>query len=174
MSHGFECHSCGRFRHDFFSRCHCGFDFRHHHRDCRSLCDCKRPCHHHRDHHCCDSHRCHGHHSFKHDRICDDRFNVRLRGLDGGLAFRLRQLVGCVVKLEVECGDECNRFKGIICHVGRDFVEIEKIDDGRKRKKDCHCKSRCKCKSHKDNFLIVPLHEIKVVKVDDDKKFHHY
>ncbi len=177
MSHGFECHSCGRFRNDFFSRCSCGIDFRHRHHDfhrrhdCRSLCDCKRD--HFKDCHCIDRDRHHRHRDcdFRHrERFCDDRFNVRLRGLEGGFAFRLRQLVGCVVKLEVECGDECNVFIGTICHVGRDFVEIEKIDEERRRRRDCHCSSRTKHKERKDDFVIIPLDEIKAIKVEDDKK----
>ncbi len=201
MSHGFECHSCGRFRHDFFSRCACGFDFRHRHdchslchcrkshrrHDCHSLCHCRKShrrhdCHslcecrrfHHRDHHSFDrfhhkDHSCFDRH-IHHKDFCDDRFNVRLKGIDGGLAFRLRQLIGCVVKLEVECGNECNEIRGIICHVGRDFVEVEKIDKEKKRRRHCRCKGHCDCKHRKDDFLIIPLNEIKVVKVDDDDK----
>ncbi|MBU8909522.1 hypothetical protein, partial [Desertibacillus haloalkaliphilus] len=96
-----------------------------------------------------------------------------LRGLDGGFAFRLRQLIGCVVKFEIECGDECREFRAIICHVGRDFVEVEKLDDDKKRRRDCDCKGRkkrdCTCKDHKNRFMIVPLDEIKFFKLDDKK-----
>ena len=182
MSHSFECHHCGRVRHDRFSHCDCGFDFRHfrHHdshrrHDCRSLCDCHGRFHH-RDRHCFDSHFRHrDHHCLTRHRICDDRFNVRLRGLDGGLFFRLRQLEGCVVKFEVECGSDCREFRGRICHVGRDFIEIEKFDHDKRHRDDCKCKGRkrkhdCKCKKHKHSFLIVPLNEIKLFKLDDDKK----
>ncbi|WP_066149080.1 hypothetical protein [Halalkalibacter krulwichiae] len=115
-------------------------------------------------------------------RIYDDRFDGKLRGLDGELAFRLRQLIGCVVKFKVECGNECREFKGTVCHVGKDFVEIEKLHhddhDHTRRKRDCKCKDRrrhkckCKCKDHKSKFLIIPLDEIKIIKIVDDKKGH--
>ena len=87
----------------------------------------------------------------------------------------MRQLIGCEVTLEVECGDECREIKGIICNVGRDFVEIEKLDvkkqHQRKVRRCTSCRKHdCDCKHHRDDFVIIPLNEIKLVKLEDDKK----
>jgi len=83
-----------RKRRDDHHHCHCGH---HHHRDCD----------------------CHHHHS--HRFICDDSFRLRLGGLQHGLNYRLRQLLGCEVVVHLEDG---KRAYGEICHVGSNFVEL--------------------------------------------------
>ncbi|MFS0638520.1 hypothetical protein AB1K84_21710 [Mesobacillus foraminis] len=56
------------------------------------------------------------------------------------MAFRFRQLIGCLVKLDVECGEEAEKVLATICTVGTDFVEVEvfknkdKANSGGKRK----------------------------------------
>lgn len=170
----FECHHCRRIRHDR------GIDFHYfNHDSCCSryvnLCDCGRV--HYKNRHHLDFDGGYRDVAFKHrddchcltrHTLCDDKFNVRLRGLDGGIAFRLRQLIGCTGKFEIECGSHCRQIEGIIYHVGRDFVEIEKVDDGKHR--SCKCKSRkrhksCTCKDNKSTFIIIPLNEINLFKL---------
>ncbi|WP_157037646.1 hypothetical protein [Ornithinibacillus californiensis] len=88
-------------------------------------CDCHRR--HNRSHHCGCGHRdhhqgggcCH-HHSYRRS-ICDDNFRLRLGGLQNGLNFRLRQLVGSTVEVRLE-NDEL--VQGKIYHVGSNFVEL--------------------------------------------------
>ncbi|WP_102027557.1 hypothetical protein [Salirhabdus sp. Marseille-P4669] len=87
---------------------------------------------HHHDHHSFDDHHDHYHHGSPHfhddciceKSICDDHFKVRLGGLTHGLNFRLRQLIGCKVKLNVDC-DGCEKILAEICHVGSNFVEVK-------------------------------------------------
>ncbi|MDQ0218904.1 hypothetical protein ELQ35_10490 [Peribacillus cavernae] len=63
------------------------------------------------------------------DKFCDDRFQIRLGGLQSGLAFRLRQLIDCDVRIKTECGDRCEEFDAVICFVGSDFVEVNVLRD---------------------------------------------
>ncbi|MFC4403392.1 hypothetical protein [Gracilibacillus xinjiangensis] len=126
--------------------------------------------------------------------VCDDRFKVRLGGLTGGMNFRLRQLIGCEVKMKVDCGEECRDIQAEICFVGRDFVEVnvhkelddhmDDIDDDMEEEeleKDCpHCKKhkrkKCKkCAKHKrrkQDFVIFPLESIKWFEIEDDCDCH--
>jgi hypothetical protein len=97
---------------------------------------------------------CHHDHDFKHHDsfegrlFCDDRFRVRLGGLKSGMAFRLRQLLDCDVKLLI--AEEKEKIKGKIILVGTDFVEILINND--------QFKSDCKMKTH-----IVPFESIKLI-----------
>jgi hypothetical protein len=81
----------------------------------------------------CDHKHNHAHHGKKHKRCydlypgspcCDDRFAVRLAGLEGGLNFRLRQLIGDKVKLFVNA-PENTVISGTIVEVGGDFIELK-------------------------------------------------
>ncbi|QGS69219.1 hypothetical protein CV093_15535 [Oceanobacillus sp. 143] len=132
MSHT-GCTKCGKqFRHDHFDD-HGHHDFHHHnHRDHHDFRH-----HNHRDHHDFRHHNhCNHHDSHHHERdficdrfICDSDFRLRLGGLQGGLNFRLRQLIGCVVKLELE---ENKEIVGNICFVGSDFVEVDVLKEKKK------------------------------------------
>ena len=116
----------------------------HHHDDKKCKCDKHDHDHHwhddewHNNHHhddkkCkCDKHD-HDHHWKKHKRCfdlypgspcCDDRFAVRLAGLEGGLNFRLRQLLGEDIELFVIAPEE-TVINGTIVEVGGDFVELK-------------------------------------------------
>lgn len=82
--------------------------------------------------------------------ICDNRFHLRLAGLQSGLAFRMRQLLDQDVKIQFE--DE--EIEARIDHVGTDFVEVMMLPDKKVRrdKKDC-----------KGKFRIIPFETIKWV-----------
>ncbi len=68
------------------------------------------------------SHDSHGRfHYFADSCLCDDNFRVRLSGLRSGMAFRLRQLIDCRVRMVLE---ENVRVHGKITFIGSDFVEI--------------------------------------------------
>ncbi len=159
MSHS-SCPRCGKFRQEHFDdRRH----FDHHHFD--------------RHHHDFDRHHCK---DFICDRfICDDDFRLRLGGLQGGLNFRLRQLIGCLVRLELEEG---KKIEAKICFVGSDFIEVEVFDDvkmekkannkheemnekqQRKRNKRNKVRKNMKC----NKALIIPFEAIKFVELKDD------
>lgn len=53
--------------------------------------------------------------------LCDSDFKIRLAGLQGGLMFRLRQLLGCKAEVELDNGTKIN---GTFIFVGSNFVEI--------------------------------------------------
>lgn len=155
MSHNLTCDHCGKISDPFFH------------------CSCWSP-HDQFFHHGCGIH---GHSSDCHclvKDLCDDRFNIRLRGLDGGLPFRLRQLIGCFVKIETDCGDDCREFRAIICHVGRDFVEVERLDHHKAvRGKNRRRTKRKKMEGYKDDknrFVIIPINEIKKINLIEDKE----
>ncbi|WP_246938567.1 hypothetical protein [Bacillus pinisoli] len=161
MSH--FCSKCGKKKFDH-----------HDHHDHFGHHDCHHPRHdhhghdHHFDHHVCDDHFC--------DRfLCDKDFRVRLGGLQGGLNFRLRQLIGCIVKMELE-GDR--KVKAKICFVGSDFVEIEVLDEMKEveeKEEEEEKKKKKKKKRKKRKFRgkswIVPFESIDFVELDDD---HHH
>ena len=80
-------------------------------------------------HDCCDKHN----HWKKHKKCydlypgspcCDDHFSVRLAGLEGGLNFRLRQLIGKEIKLFLS-SPEGTSITGVLVMVGGDYVEIK-------------------------------------------------
>jgi hypothetical protein len=147
-----KCDRCNKFHHHH-DNCHCN-DCRkfhhHHHNDCHCD-DCRKfDHHHHNDCHCDDCKRFHSHHHFLDDRfICDDRFRFRLGGLTTGIAFRLRQLIDCKVRIIVD-GEK--KIIGKILFVGTDFIEVfADHDPDKKHRKDCDCKKA----------LILPFDAIK-------------
>lgn len=79
--------------------------------------DCNNNCCQKNHHHCHCSHCMRG--------ACSTRFKLRLGGLANGMQFRLQQLIGCKVKLCVECGEQEEHVIGIIKHVGQDYVEVK-------------------------------------------------
>lgn len=118
-----KCSKCNKpFRHDCKqTHCHCICHICHSsYMDCKCreqkrYCDCSNQC----------------------ERfICNDDFRYRLGGLQGGLAFRLRKLIGCEVKMQVEC-DGCEEMNGTIKFVGKDWVELE-VDKVWEEKEDHH------------------------------------
>jgi hypothetical protein len=50
-----------------------------------------------------------------------------LGGLEHGMAFRFRQLIGCLVKMDIGCGEQNESILANIRSVGTDFVEVEVI-----------------------------------------------
>ncbi|QED46205.1 hypothetical protein [Cytobacillus dafuensis] len=156
---------------------------------------------HDREHHPCP--HCHDHkhhpcpfcHEDRHCRkfICDDNFKIRLAGLREGLNFRLRQLLGCEVEIELDNG---NKVKGTIGNVGSNFVEMlvekylppasrnapeEHIDEPdkeesseedlekdsvQKQPEDEELCQECRGKKHKNcHILIFPIDKIANVEV---------
>lgn len=122
--------------HDF----HHKRSFHHHQHDSHHHHDDHR--HHDEHHHHHDDH--HHHHDDHHfeDCICerffrDDHFRVRLGGLAHGLNFRLRQLIGCIVKLKVNCGGDCKKILAEICYVGNNFIEVKILDKHHDDHHDC-------------------------------------
>lgn len=190
-----HCPKCKKPRHHHQHDCDCKkHDHKHHH---HHDCDCKNFDHHDHFETCkhpvifdrrfvvkeCDFHH---HDSFDfHDDfclnnhfICDDRFRFRLAGLEGGMAFRLRQLIDCDVKIELECGEnEEEMLQGRICFVGADFVEIDVMKKEKKKKKVKRnrlmqkrvIKKKKTCKENKDEFRILPFESIKSVSIMEKK-----
>ena len=101
-----------------------------HHNWKKHKCDHKD----HHDEHCHDDSSSFDHHDWKkHKRCfdlfpgspcCDDRFAVRLAGLEGGLNFRLRQLIGEEIELFVQAPEQ-KIINGVIVEVGGDFIELK-------------------------------------------------
>ncbi|MEH7238314.1 hypothetical protein [Bacillus sp. JJ1562] len=174
MSH-FYCDKCGKVKRGQFHHFdHHGHNDFHHHDNFHN-CDCDD---------CRNKHR----HDFICDRIiCDDDFRLRLGGLQGGLNFRLRQHVGCKVKLELEGG---RKIQAKICFVGSDFIEAEVIEprgateqrnnenndnhqdredheniENRRQQRNNRNKRR---QNNRDKALIVPFSGIKSVELRDD------
>ncbi|MFZ3589266.1 hypothetical protein ACOI1C_08225 [Bacillus sp. DJP31] len=166
MSH--NCHSCGNVKRDHHYDHHGHCDVRNHHHNSFG--------HHDQFEHHHGYHGYNGHHGRKDicDRfICDDDFRLRLGGLQGGLNFRMRQLIGCVVVMELESG---KKIKAKLCYVGTDFVEVKVIKvleaelveaeeavvekkpkrRRRKKKKNCHLKA-----------MIIPFAGISFVEIED-------
>ncbi|MGM7635156.1 hypothetical protein [Bacillus sp. Hm123] len=111
---------------------------------------------------CCENEKEHGcsHQSHKEHcnckrntcrkNLCDKNFSIRLAGLQDGLNFRLRQLLGCEVMVELDNEDQVN---GIICLVGSNFVEMLVKDPSQPTSKEketlCHmCDKKKLPKSH--------------------------
>lgn len=103
--------------------------------------------------------------------LCSEDFKVRLGGLQGGLNFRMRQLIGCVVTMKIECGEDTEEITAKICFVGSDYVEVEVLEnddvendeDGNNDEDSEECK-----KKEKADFLILPTERVKWIKVKDD------
>lgn len=156
MSHT-GCQKCGKSRHDHFDD-HGHHDFHHHDHD-------------HHDHHDKNFHD----RDFICDRfLCDSDFRLRLGGLQGGLNFRLRQLIGCVVKLELE---ESKKITAKICFVGSDFVEVDVIDEKKEvpaaenkivPQKNVRRKRKRRKKVIHGRALIIPFESIKFVELQGD------
>lgn len=175
-----HCSTCGKFRRD-----HHGHHGHHdHHRNHHHNDHCGCPDHHHgHGHHHGDHHGCHDfhHRDFICDRfLCDDDFRLRLGGLQGNLNFRLRQLIGCKVKFELE---EDKKIDAKVCFVGSDFVEVEVLDDKKDDKKDDKDdepevlgekkkKKKKKKKKHKKcpKAAIIKMEAIKFMELKDDCK----
>lgn len=172
----FHCSSCGKVRRDHFN--HHRHDHHHfgHHHDHHD--------HHHGHHHDHDHHHDHHRDVFCDRFLCDKDFRLRLGGLQGGLNFRMRQLMGCVVKMELE-GDR--KVKARICFVGSDFVEIEILERldkkeneeeevEKKKKKKKRRKKNKKKRKFKGKSWIVPFESVGFVELDDkdcDCDCHH-
>ncbi|QOR67624.1 hypothetical protein IM538_05645 [Cytobacillus suaedae] len=166
MSH-MHCSTCGKLRRDHFDHRldHHNGHGHHHGHD-----------HHHGHHHGHDNFDHHGCHDFHHrdficDRfLCDDDFRLRLGGLQGNLNFRLRQLIGCKVKFELE-GDD--KIIAKVCFVGSDFVEVEVLDDkkdDKEEKPQVEKKKKIKKKVKCPKVLIFRMDAIKYMELKDDCK----
>ncbi|WP_121609543.1 hypothetical protein [Mesobacillus foraminis] len=70
------------------------------------------------------------------------------------MAFRFRQLIGCLVKLDAECGEEMESILATICSVGTDFVEVEVF------------KNKDKAKGGKGKIRILPFESIKCIELE--------
>ncbi len=107
-----NCSYCGHRSH---SSCTSKFGFNpiSHCRHCHSHNDC-----HHMSSHCGCSRN-----------ICSDDFRLRLGGLQNGMNFRLRQLIGCIVKLELNGG---KKIEAEICLVGSNYVEVKVLSEEKK------------------------------------------
>jgi hypothetical protein len=143
----------GHNHHNFFHHGHFG-DHHHsfsHFDSCKSH-GCKGFCH--NDCHC--SH-CSGH--FRNRHLCSHDFRVRLGGLQGGLAFRFRQLLDCDVKLKVDCEGEEQEVNGRVCFVGTNFVEIRSKRKKAKLKRPGRCKRKA-IKGNKHRYRIIPFDKI--------------
>jgi hypothetical protein len=164
MSHT-HCPKCGKLKKEQFNH-HRHHDFHHNHHDHHDCC--------HHDHH---NHH-HNHHDFHHrdvicDRfLCDDDFRLRLGGLQGGMNFRLRQLLGSNVKLALE---NEKKITAKICFVGSDFVEAEVMEEKKKKaevniKNAPDKKKRKHKKKGKGKAIILPFSSIKSIELKDDCK----
>lgn len=129
----------------------------HHQKDCSN-------CHH--SHQCCD---CCRHQSCR-KAICDDDFRLRLGGLQNGLNYRLRQLLGCEVEIQLE-NDEV--VYGEICYVGSNFLELLVEEKRRPKPRDEESEEKCaetaeKAEKHykekKNHSLLFPLDKINNLK----------
>ncbi|OZM57053.1 hypothetical protein CIB95_09820 [Lottiidibacillus patelloidae] len=169
-----HCSKCGKKRKRFIRKKHRHFSY---HDDCSCFHD-----HHHLN---CDCH----HHCDSCDRfICDDDFRFNLGGLQGGLNFRLRQLIGCNVKMEL---DEDKEINAHICFVGSDFVEVDVLEELEKndsvldelievdieevveenaveKNEEINKKKRKMKKTKSHHGLIVPFRTIKFIELNDE------
>ena len=74
---------------------------------------------------CCFDYCCDCRHLRCRKKLCDNDFQIRLAGLQGGLNYRLRQLQGCVCVMELDNGKKVN---GTLTFVGSNFVEMLVIE----------------------------------------------
>lgn len=122
----------------------------------------------------------HGHMNFNqhcsnchHQFICDDRFRIRLAGLDGGMAFRLRELLDVEAKFEIAGEQGSKMLKGRVCSIGSDFVEVVLAKKAPMKKpvkrlrRTSVKKKAITCK--KDEFRIIPFDSIKSVTFADQQ-----
>ncbi|MEN8698016.1 hypothetical protein [Bacillus infantis] len=159
-----RCSSCGGYHNDHFDRNHHYHPHPHSHPDKHSC-----SCHH-------DIHHSQAADSF----LCDDRFQIRLGGLQGNLAFRLRQLVDCKVKMQLECGSSCEEILAKICFVGSNFVEVKVIEvlgnteeeedpEEEEEEEEEEAEEKPKKKKKKNTFRIVPMEDLKWVEFKERK-----
>ncbi|RXJ02417.1 hypothetical protein DS745_06855 [Anaerobacillus alkaliphilus] len=74
------------------------------------------------------------------------------------MSYKLRQLIGCEIKMDISCGEDCEIVEGKLCFVGSDYVEVELKDDKKDRRDPCKKKD----KKEKDKFVrIYPFESIK-------------
>jgi hypothetical protein len=143
---GFKNHDFGRHDHHFF-------DHQHHSCGCKGFKNHDFDQHDHRffhhEHHLCG---CKGFkdNDFRHDHhcLCDDRFRFRLSGLRSSMAFRLRQLMDCRVKIALE---EDMIIHGKIMFVGNDFIEVVAVKKDKVKKE------------FKKKVILIQFHQIKWV-----------
>jgi len=187
-----DCMKHHHHRHDHDCDCKKHHHHRHDHDcDCKNIATCKHPIifdrrflvdermFHHHDHFRFDD--CHDHHfDFHHDHdccchnhfICNDRFRFRLAGLQGGMAFRFRQLIGCKVKIEADCESTgTEKLHAKMIHVGSDFIEVEVIKKEKKKKKPALArrkprKKKDECKKHE--FRMIPFESLSSISVMED------
>jgi hypothetical protein len=164
-----HCHSTNHFNDHSLSHAFHGSRFKGNCDRCglhSNRCRCHRSSHgfHHNDF----CHSCFDHRFFSFDRLCGQRFRLRLGGLQGGMGFRLGQLIGCKVKIGIDCEGNEEQVKGKICFVGTDFVEIER-DEKKNEKKVRRCRGKKKRAKDKDKFRIIPFDTIGWVDIQEDK-----
>jgi hypothetical protein len=167
-----HCSCCGNHKNDHYDRNHPHHQS-HFHPD-------KHPCSCHDNFHQ-DKHSCSCQDDFHHSQIadsflCDDRFQIRLGGLQGNLAFRLRQLIDCKVKMQLECGDSCEEILAKVCFVGSNFVEVkvmevleaEEEDEDLDEEIDNCCEGKKKKKKKQNKFRIIPMEDVKWVEFKEN------
>ncbi|PLT28549.1 hypothetical protein [Peribacillus deserti] len=80
-------------------------------------------------------------------KFCDDDFLIRLAGIEGGLSFRLKQMMGKCIKLSLlEPANEL--VSGEVSMVGSNFVEL------------CSCRTDNDPFPKKETIKIIPLENI--------------
>lgn len=143
MHHECQCNECKKFHHHH-NQCNCHRN-NHQHNQCN--------CHNNHYHSFKDSchHEKHGD-FFENRTFCDDRFAVRLGGLKHGMAFRLRQLLDCDIKINVV--EENEKIHGKLVIVGTDFVEVLVNNEPKQRKQKCRGKMQSR---------IIPFESIKFI-----------
>ena len=156
MHHECQCDECKKFHHHH-DKCNCQENNHH-----NNQCNCQKNDHQHNQCNCQNNHNHRFHHEKHHDRFenrffCEDRFAVRLGGLRNGMAFRLRQLLDCDIKIIV--ADEHEKIHGKLVFVGTDFVEVLVNNDWVMTRKGKQCKE---CTS-KMQSRIVPFESIKFI-----------
>ena len=170
IHHECQCDECKKFHHHH-DKCNCQKN-NHHNNQCNcrkndhrhNQCNCQKNDHQHNQCNCQNNLNHRFHHEKHHDRFenrlfCEDRFVVRLGGLRNGMAFRLRQLLDCDIKIIV--ADENEKIHGKLVFVGTDFVEVlvnndrvEMTRKGKQRKQECTGKMQSR---------IVPFESIKFI-----------
>lgn len=154
--HKKECKTCGHKK-----QTHCGCKEHSHNHDKR--CKCNDKC------------NCRNNHSHNHCRkdLCSDDFRLRLGGLQNGLDFRLRQMIGCEVKIELENGEEVY---GKICYVGSNFVELivrdketpisdQTTETDHKEEEETNATDKKSPHSKKCHTMIFPIDKINTLKL---------
>ncbi|MBM7693049.1 hypothetical protein JOC77_002488 [Peribacillus deserti] len=87
-------------------------------------------------------------------KFCDDDFLIRLAGLEGGLNFRLKQMIGKCVEIFLS-EPENEVIIGEVAMVGSNFVEL------------CSCKKDKEHCPKEDLIKIIPIDNIKKIMLVD-------